>query len=196
MPLNSIGNAPECNPERTLVQISTLEKRKLETLDRDLMRTNCLIGVSVTAAALLVIGSLILIGSAALVLTLPGVNAMSQVLYPALVPGFFGLLVSLPFILNSVSYVQKKNLIRRKQIKMMIGMLETYDIPKLPKKDQVQFIQTNFFKEHWWKPYRTQIILDLKKEIGEKKEERNPRQEAISRALDQITKNINKPKKS
>ncbi len=159
----------------TAIQINESQSKELRAFHEDLDRKVKLTGCCVIAASFLIIGALIVIGCSCLCLTLPGINAINDVILPAVVPSLLAIIVSIPFILLSVQYNRDKNYIREPMIERMINLLDEYGIPEQSRKVRVKFILNNFLKEHWAKNYRSEILTDIKKRLGKEKEDRNSR---------------------
>jgi hypothetical protein len=189
-----------------MTEISSLteaEKINLKELHNTFGEKAKLTGCSTLAASFLMIGALIVITCGCLCLMLPGVNAINHVVFPAILPGSLAIVTSIPFILLAVKNSRKKNSIRGQMIHRMIALMEIYDIPKLSRKDRVQFLLCNFlnWKQepnlnklqkncYWTDEYQKKILTEIKEKIGKKKQERNPRQEKISVAIDKALAKI------
>ena len=195
----------------TIISISDGQKAELKTIFEDFEQKAKRAGYSAAAAAFLTIGASIVITCGCLCLMLPGVNVISHVILPAVVPGSFAILASLPFIFFAVKYTGERNEVRDQMINKMLVHLESYGIPDIKaenkekaEKQRVKFILHNFL--HWIKDpnnpnkllknkswaveYQSKILEELKERIGKKKEKRNPRQEKIATAIDAATRKV------
>lgn len=146
-------------------------------------------GLSTGAACFLAIGALIVITCGCICLTLPGINVISSVILPAVIPGAAALTLSIPFIVLSVKYARAKNAARaviiEKIIKKIYADIQDNQIPLWqtikgePEKDttkriakvskkHVKYLKDNFLNDSWDKGYQTKLMADLKKEVSKR----------------------------
>ncbi len=139
-----------------------------------------------------------MIGCSSLCLTLPGVNAITQVILPAIVPALFAILVSIPLIIYSVKKAREAAFIYDMMLDNMIALLEKYYIPERKRRIRLEFMMIHFLKwqKHphnpkkfirntdWPREYQQKILTEMKKQLGEKKEDYNFRQKKIASAID------------
>jgi hypothetical protein len=181
----------------SITPITPLEKNEMRGLHDSFDQKVKLTGCCVAAAAFLIIGALIVITCGGLCFMLPGVNVIEDVVLKAIVPGLCALVVSIPFVVLSVSQSRDKNLIREQQKTRMLALLDSYDIPDKPQEDQVNFILHHFLNwpegkkrgeieknKNWTADYQRTFLKELNEKIG-KKEDLNPRQKILSEALDE-----------
>ncbi len=191
----------------SLDAISSQEQSELKMLHEKFGDKVCLTGCTTAAAAFLLIGALIVITCGSLCLLLPGVNVITHIILPAIVPGLAAILASIPIIILTVKQSQEKHKLREKIIHSMVDLLENYDVPQKPAKERVRFILHNLLDWHapegkieknsfWTMDYQKKIISELKEKMGKEKSDRNPRQEKIARSLDKALIKLQKPKKN
>jgi hypothetical protein len=162
-----------------------------------------------SAAAFLLIGALIVIGCSSLCIMLPGVNVITQIVFPAIIPSSFAIVFSIPLILIAVKSAEDATFIREEMVMdMMMKYLNKYDVALLKGSMRRDFILRNFFawpldphddqkvvrNINWTRDYQQKIAMDFKKKIGEKEDDRHHKQEKISRAFDQALGKVNKRK--
>lgn len=180
----------------TIPPLTSVEIKRFNRLQGEFNKKVCLTGCSVTAASFLLVTALIIIFCSALCLTLPGVNAMRDVVFRAMLPACLLILLSLPLILHSVALAQEKQRARRLLISEITRSLERHEIPEIDsKKDRKAFIFNNFFNKTWSGVYQEKLIKDLSDymQLGEKV--LNPRQKRIKVTLDKIQQEIYSKKK-
>ena len=103
----------------------------LKNLHHDFRSKVKITGCSVAAASFLLIGALIVIGCGCLCLMLPGVNVLTQIAYPAIIPSLFAIALSTPLIVSGVVNNQKGNVLRKEMIETMITYLDEYEVPEM-----------------------------------------------------------------
>jgi len=193
----------------TSISISSDDRAELLMLHDDFGKKIKWAACSTAAAAFLLVGALIVITCGCLCLMLPGVNVVNHVILRAVVPGIFGILISLPLILFAVRNSLDKKIYHTQLIDTMVSYLDTYGVPEKSRKQRVNFILYNFIKwrkdpndpnnaekllknKNWTKEYQGKTILSaIKSRIGTSKQARNPRQEKIATAIDKARSKIN-----
>lgn len=148
--------------------------------------------------SLLVLVALIVIACSSLCLTLPGVNAMTQVILPGIVPGLGALILSIPLIAYSVRKSGEIKRERKALLDWQIQLLVFYFFRSgdlIAKDDRPLFIKKNFFVKSMYKEEMMKTVSEIKKRFPVKKDEhgREARQaRALNKALDQAIKQIYK----
>jgi hypothetical protein len=181
------------------------QKQELESLHKDFGYQVKLTSCHTAAASFLMIGALIVITCGSLCLMLPGINVVSHVILPAVIPGSLAILTSIPFILAAIKHAQDKQYIRKLMLDRMRSHLDVYKVPEQPRKARIHFILIEFLNwkpsphdpkkllrnRNWTKDYQGKILTELKEKIGKNKADRNPRQEKIATALDKALIKVN-----
>jgi hypothetical protein len=179
--------------------LNALQHDKLKELNENFAHKAKIAGCSAAAASFLLIGALIVITCGSLCLLLPGVNVVTHVILPAVVPGSLAIIASIPFMVAAVQYSEEKNEARDEMILKMIDYLDTHQVPEMDEEERVNFILKNFLNwqidsddssklaknQNWTMEYQAKILSDIKEKIGTNKSDRNPRQESIATALDE-----------
>ncbi|MCH9625217.1 MAG: hypothetical protein S4CHLAM123_03870 [Chlamydiales bacterium] len=179
--------------------INNDQKQTIEDLHEKFNHQKNINGLTTAAAAFLLTGALIVIACGCLCLTLPGVNVLNAVIFPAVLPGCCAIAATIPLILISLKAAKHKKNLREQLVEQIITLLDEYEVPRFAtKKDQSKFIIKNFLKKGWTKEYRNTLITDIKERLkdpeAERGKERNPDQEIISEALDEAMNKINSRK--
>lgn len=191
----------------TITSLSNADQVGLSELHKVCESKGKVAGWSGAAASFLLIGALIVITCSCLCLALPGVNVLTDVIARGVVPGLCGIILSIPFICIAVKNGVEQGRKHRTLIDTMISHLDTYQIPEKKKKERrANFILHNLLNwkideedkgkllknRIWTKEYQTKILTDINKRIGEKKKDRNPRQEKIATAIKEAMMRLNK----
>ncbi len=133
--------------------------------------------------------ALIAIVSASFCLTLPGVNALTQVIYPAIIPASVVLALSIPLIVLAV----KSARLQTKNYKALIDRAKELLDEKVQtgeKKEHIAFIRESLTRGKEL-VYNMKFLTDLKKaypEAEQKEEAKNPSVMAIDGAMKKMTK--------
>ncbi|MCC5831774.1 MAG: hypothetical protein JJU12_01865 [Chlamydiales bacterium] len=175
-------------------KLNPADENHLFQLHETFKKTACRTGCSTAAASFLIIGALIVIGSACLCLTLPGVNVVSNVIAPGVLPGSGALLLSTKFIVYSVRKSRKKNAQRHAIIDWNCMLLKFYQVDQMEEKAAVSFIKENLFKPKWSKEYSSKVIGDIKERYPKNKDKQTEEEQALLKALDEARNKILKPR--
>ncbi|NGX61199.1 MAG: hypothetical protein K940chlam9_00682 [Chlamydiae bacterium] len=176
------------------MSITPPEKSQLSTLHDDYTSKVRVTSVATATASTLIICAVIVIGCASLCLTLPGVNAMQQVVLPGILPGAGGILLATPFIILAVKKTREKNAVRKTLIDTLIPLINKCNVPEMkhstsPKtskhvKHRAKFLKNTFFDKSWAPEYNRKLVSDLKERLPKKEEDQNYRQKRLVKALD------------
>ena len=191
------------------IQLLSTEKQELSALHDDFGHKVLLTGCCTAAASFLIIGALIVITCGCLCLMLPGINVVTHIILPAVVPGLCAIVASIPFIILAVRHSRDKNFVREQTITRMISLMDTHEIPEKSEKERVRFILHNLLdwrtnleepdkidkNTDWTIDYQKKILGDIKEMIGKDKKERNARQERIAEAIDKALTKLQQKKK-
>ncbi len=158
-------------------------------------KKSCLAGLSVAAASFLIIGALIVIGGASLCLTLPGVNAISHIILPAIVPSAGVLLFSIALVYQGAIQKIKQNKERQKLIDYCVALFTYHNIMEMEKREKVAFIK-EFFDPNWTREYSSRVVDDIKKRYPSEKETEDQAIKDLHKALDKVKKHLANPNKS
>lgn len=163
-----------------------------------------LTGYSAAAAAFLLIGALVIITCGSLCTMLPGINVVSDIILKAVVPGLLAIVASIPLILMTITHARGKRFFRKEMINEIITFLNAHDVPRMAQKERLKFFLVNvleweykggrFIKnKDWNEENQKKIIGEIKKKIGEEKDEENPRYLVVknmSETLDEALKKV------
>ncbi len=129
---------------------------------------------STVTATFLVLMSAIVISSAALCLTLSGIDPITQVIFPGILPGCGGLLISIPFIFYSRHRTLRINELRRREWLPAIDAFLQKNVDDLQEKEG-----GSAFVEH-------QLLLRGKKDKGLATEDKNYKKQLLKDLIDQF----------
>lgn len=86
-------------------------KTNFQQTKNELEKLNLKVSLSTAAASFLVMGALIVIGCSLCCLALPGINVITQILVPAILPSICAIAIAVPLIIYNVKvYKEHKNL--------------------------------------------------------------------------------------
>jgi hypothetical protein len=143
--------------------ILTHEKKKeLESFHQNFSHHSTVATVVTVVAAFLAILSAIVLTCSGLCLTLPGINAMHDIILPVMIPSTIALLCSIPFMVFSFLHTKKKNQIHDERIGKIQELFSDYHLESYSKENKVQFIYDNLIDPQWNHLYSFQIVDSLK----------------------------------
>lgn len=168
-----------------IVSITTSEKTELDTAHTRFIRESRIIGCSTGAAAFLLIGALVVIGCSALCLTLPGVNALSDIILPAFVPGGAAFILAIPAIVIAVKKNRKKEALRKDALDQILTLFDQYGLSKMDKDEGGEFIKRNFTHKDRAKEYDNKVLGELRERFPKEKADQTEEQSAIIDCIDE-----------
>ncbi len=177
----------------TLQPLSSEEKKQLDTFDKDFSYHSRIATITTVAAAFVAILSAIVLTCSGLCLILPGINAMQDIILPAMLPSAIALAASIPLMVVSFLQARKKKPI----YDAWIDRLETHTSEHLKDTSQEQKIHyiQSLLDPAWHHIYTSQILDSLKKKYTpERKQEETDFQKEMNKSLDEVKKKMMKGK--
>lgn len=167
------------------VSITDIEKAELDQAHAKFIRESRFIGCSTAAAAFLLIGALIVIGCSALCLTLPGVNAFSDVILPAFVPAGAAIILAIPAIVIAVTKSRKRAGFRKEILDQILVLFKKYKLYRMDKEEGGDFIKRNFTHKDRAKEFDNKLLGELRERFPKEKEDQTDKQIAIVERIDE-----------
>lgn len=166
------------------------DRNHLFNLHKVSKNKDCLASCSTAAAAFLILGALIVISCASLCFTLPGINAIQDVILPGILPGIGAILLSLPFIIYSIRQQPSRKTARQDAQDFTLALFSWHQVDQMDKETKISFIHNNFFKSKWSNHYCKEFMLDLKKRYP--KQNQSDEEKALLEAFDETIKEFYK----
>lgn len=141
----------------------------------------------VAPAVLITTTALAVIVCASLCLAIPGVNAMTQVFYPAILPSLIAIIFCVPFLIQAVRHNSREKQIREQFIEALHEPLNASD-PNASKQDLIDLISKDLPESTI---ESTKILTDLRNKYPKQEADRNPLEQKIVDAIDAAMKKIN-----
>ncbi len=154
-----------------------------------------IVTLSIVITSFLIVGAIIVIGSASLCLTLPGINVMTDVLYPGIFPGLLVLAMAFPLSSSSWNYSKRLNKSHKEMIDSVIHLFNLRNVPAMKEKDPIKaVIMDELLNEDWSKDWRKEGKSKLLKDVEKyySKDGENPN-ELIVEVLQKVQEEIMKP---
>lgn len=134
--------------------------------------------------------AIIVIGCSALCLTLPGINALTEVVLPALLPGSLGLALCIPLVILSIKHTKQSKKIRSAWVEQIHTHLQTSSI------SSEKLIADQILLSHWNKEFKKALLKELmERHPGEEKKpdsHQDPLYAALAKAYQGVVKGVSK----
>ena len=133
--------------------------------------------------------SLIAIGCSALCLTLSGINALTDVVLPFMLPGGVGLALSIPLIVLSVVHTQKRKKVRKEWVEQIHEHLKTIDSPSADN------IRESILLTGWRMEFKKALLKELMDKYPDEDKKNDEDQDPLYTALSKAYQNVGAPQK-